>query len=88
MAARAGTLHRNFQGYTTDTADALIGFGASAIGRLPQGFVQNAPDVGGYARAVASERLPTVRGIAVTDEDRLRGRIIERLMCDFSVDLD
>jgi oxygen-independent coproporphyrinogen-3 oxidase len=88
VAARAGTLRRNFQGYTTDQAEALIGLGASAISRLPQGFVQNAPDVGGYARAVAAERLPTVRGIAVSAEDRLRGRIIEQLMCDFAVDLD
>jgi oxygen-independent coproporphyrinogen-3 oxidase len=87
-AARTGRLRRNFQGYTTDQADALIGLGASAIGRLPQGFVQNAPDVGGYGRAIGSGRLATARGIALTAEDRLRGRIIERLMCDFSVDLD
>jgi oxygen-independent coproporphyrinogen III oxidase len=42
-AARTGRLHRNFQGYTTDPADALIGLGASSIGRLPQGYVQNDP---------------------------------------------
>jgi oxygen-independent coproporphyrinogen-3 oxidase len=87
-AARTGRLRRNFQGYTTDQADALIGLGASAIGRLPQGFVQNAPDVGGYGRAIGSGRLATARGIALTAEDRVRGRIIERLMCNFSVDLD
>ena len=46
-AATAGRLHRNFQGYTVDDADALLGLGASAISRLPQGFAQNAPDVGG-----------------------------------------
>jgi oxygen-independent coproporphyrinogen-3 oxidase len=86
-AARAGRLRRNFQGYTTDQADALIGLGASAISRFPQGFVQNAPDVGGYGRAVASGRLATARGIALSADDRERGRIIERLMCDFSVDL-
>ena len=50
--------------------------------------MQNAPDVGGYARAIAAEQLPTARGIAFSAEDRLRGRIIERLMCDFAVDLD
>ncbi len=87
-AARSGQLHRNFQGYTTDAADALIGFGASAIGRLPQGFVQNAADVGGYARAVTDGQLATVKGLAFSHEDLLRGRIIERLMCDFAVDLD
>jgi oxygen-independent coproporphyrinogen-3 oxidase len=87
IAARSGRLHRNFQGYTTDRADALIGLGASAIGRLPQGFVQNAPDVGSYARAISAGRLATVRGIALSEDDRVRGEIIERLMCDFSVDL-
>lgn len=88
QAAIAGRLHRNFQGYTTDSADALIGIGASAIGRLPQGFVQNAPDIGGYARAIEGGALATVKGFALTADDERRARIIERLMCDFAVDLD
>lgn len=88
VAARAGRLHRNFQGYTTDEADALLALGASAIGRLPQGFVQNAPDIGGYSRAVALGKFATVKGIAFSPDDILRGRIIERLMCDFRVDVD
>ena len=87
VAARANRLHRNFQGYTTDDADALIGLGASSIGRLPQGFVQNAPDVGGYARAIGEGRPATVKGIALSDEDRRRAGLIERLMCDLSLDL-
>jgi hypothetical protein len=74
--------------YSVDAADALIGLGASVIGRLPQGHVQNAPDIGGYSRAIAGGRFATVRGIAMSPDDRLRGRIIERLMCDFAVDLD
>jgi oxygen-independent coproporphyrinogen-3 oxidase len=88
VAARAGRLRRNFQGYSVERADALIGFGASAIGSLPQGFVQNAPDIGGYGRAIGAGRLATMRGIVLTAEDRVRGQIIERLMCDFAVDLD
>ncbi len=87
-AARTHKLHRNFQGYTADEADALIGLGASSIGRLPQGFAQNAPDIGGYARAIESGCFATVKGIAFSEADRLRARIIERLMCDFEVDLD
>lgn len=87
-AARAGTLRRNFQGYTTDPAEALIGLGASAIGRLPQGFVQNAPDVGGWRRAVVQGRPATVRGLALRDDDKLRGDVIERLMCNLAVDLN
>jgi len=87
VAARAGRLHRNFQGYTTDCADALIGFGASAIGRLPQGYVQNAVDIGGYAGALDSGRLATTRSVALSSDDRLRAQVIERLMCDLEVDL-
>ena len=87
-AASSGRLQRNFQGYTDDDADALVGLGASAISRLPQGFAQNAPAVGNYSRAIAEGKLATVKGIVLSDEDRLRGTIIERLMCDMAVDLD
>jgi oxygen-independent coproporphyrinogen-3 oxidase len=79
-------MRRNFQGYTSDAAEVLVGFGASAIGRLPQGYVQNAPDVGGHQRAVAAGKLAAVRGKALSLDDRLRGRIIETLMCDFAAE--
>ena len=79
---REGRLHRNFQGYTTDETVNLIGFGPSAIGSLPGGYVQNTPHMIGYRDAIMAGRPATVRGRAVTAEDRLRGRIIERLMCD------
>jgi oxygen-independent coproporphyrinogen-3 oxidase len=87
-AAREHRLRRNFQGYTTDEADALIGIGASSIGKLPQGFVQNAPDLAGYARAVSAGSFATVKGLALSDDDRERSSIIERLMCDLEVDLE
>ena len=88
VAARMGTLKRNFQGYTTDDAPALIGLGASAISQLPQGYAQNAPDIGGYERSVGGGALATVRGVALNEDDRFRAAIIERLMCDFAVDVD
>jgi oxygen-independent coproporphyrinogen-3 oxidase len=84
----AGTLRRNFQGYTTDQADTLLGFGASAIGRLPQGYVQNTPRIAAYQDAIAAGRLATARGLGLTAEDRLRAAVIERLMCDLTVDLE
>jgi oxygen-independent coproporphyrinogen-3 oxidase len=83
-----GRLHRNFQGYTVDAAATLLGFGASAIGNLPQGYVQNEVDITAYREAALAGSLPVVRGIAVDKEDRLRRAIIERLMCDMEVDLD
>jgi oxygen-independent coproporphyrinogen-3 oxidase len=88
LAARARRLRRNFQGYTTDQADALIGLGASAIGRVPQGYVQNAPDIAGYSRAIDAGRFATVKGFALSADDRLRASVIEHLMCDLSADLD
>ena len=56
-AAAARRLRRGFQGYTTDGAPALIGFGASAIGALPQGYVQNAPTAAAYGKAIESGGL-------------------------------
>jgi oxygen-independent coproporphyrinogen III oxidase len=88
IAAARRTLRRNFQGYTSDPADVLIGIGASAIGRLPQGFVQNAADIGGWGRAIKVGRLPTVRGRHLSRDDLLRGDIIEELMCVFDCNLD
>jgi oxygen-independent coproporphyrinogen III oxidase len=82
-----GRLCRNFQGYTTDDADVLLGFGASSIGELPQGYVQNAVPFDQYAQAVNDGKLAVAKGLAVTDEDRLRRAVIERLMCDLSVDV-
>ena len=86
VAAREGRLRRNFQGYVDDPAGALIGLGASAIGTLPAGHAQNEPATGAYRRAIEAGRLPVARGLALTDEDRVRGEVIERLMCDFAVD--
>ncbi|MGB8602658.1 MAG: oxygen-independent coproporphyrinogen III oxidase [Rhizomicrobium sp.] len=84
----AGKLMRNFQGYTDDGTPALIGLGASSIGALPQGYVQNIAPVPEYRKQVEAGLLPVARGVALSDEDRLRGAIIERLMCDLAVDLD
>jgi oxygen-independent coproporphyrinogen-3 oxidase len=87
LASAAGRLRRNFQGYTTDTASALIGLGASSIGFLPQGYVQNSPNLKLYREAIERGHFATTRGIALSDDDRRRRSIIERLMCDLAVDL-
>ena len=61
-ALRDGTLRRNFQGYTTDASKLLLGFGASAIGHLPQGYVQNEVGTRAYLQSIADGRLATVKG--------------------------
>ena len=82
-----GRLRRNFQGYTTDPSSALLGFGASAIGALAEGYVQNAVPMRAYGEAVRDGRLAVTRGVRATADDRLRRAVIERLMCDMAVDL-
>lgn len=85
-ARKSGRLRRNFQGYTDDTAEVLIGVGASAISRFPQGYAQNAPATGAHTAAIRDGRFSTTRGHAFSGEDRLRARLIEALMCDFRID--
>jgi oxygen-independent coproporphyrinogen-3 oxidase len=87
-ASSEGVLRRNFQGYTTDLAHTLLPVGASAIGRLPDLFIQNEPSLKSHARAIEEGRLPAARGVRLDADDRLRADVIERLMCDFAVDLD
>jgi len=84
---QAGELRRNFQGYTTDQASSLIGMGASAIGSLPQGYVQNAPSIRAWRRAIDAGGFAVERGLELDPTDRLRRDIIERLMCELHVDL-
>ena len=89
MAARLanGGLRRNFQGYTDDPAAVLIGLGPSAISAFPQRFSQNASRVDHWAAAVERHQLPVSRQLATTRDDRLRGAVIERLMCSLEVDV-
>jgi oxygen-independent coproporphyrinogen-3 oxidase len=82
-----GAMGRNFQGYTDDHADALLGFGTSAIGTLAQGYVQNAVAMPDYRAALQAGRPATVRGIRLEAEDRLRRDIIQTLMCGMGVDI-
>lgn len=86
-AARAGRLRRNFQGYTDDPAPVLVPIGPSSIGRFGPTFLQNAVATDAWSAAVAAGRLPIARGLEIDAEDGLRAAVIERLMCDLSVDV-
>ena len=86
-AAAEGRLRRNFQGYTTDTAETLLGLGASAISSFRDGYVQNHHELVPWRKAVREGRLATARGLALSARDRLEREAIERIMCDGAVDL-
>ncbi|MBP6677590.1 MAG: oxygen-independent coproporphyrinogen III oxidase [Paracoccus sp.] len=84
-AQKAGVLRRNFQGYTDDRAEVLIGLGASSISRFPQGYAQNAPATGAHTGRIRGGHFSTTRGHAFTPDDIWRSRMIEALMCDFEI---
>lgn len=86
VAAAAGKLRRNFQGYTVDGCETLLGLGASSISRFADGFVQNSSETGSYTRHIREGGLAGARGYHLSAQDRLRGRIIEMLMCDNAID--
>lgn len=85
-AKHQGLLRRNFQGYTDDTAPTLIGLGASAISKYPQGFIQNDPDTAGYLARIETGQGAGTRGHVFRGEDGTRARAIEMLLCDFAID--
>ena len=87
-AALSGHLHRNFQGYTDDGRETLIGFGASSISKFSDGYLQNISDVPSYVRAISSGRLAPSRGCRLDTARKQRARTIESLMCQFQADLD
>lgn len=80
-AALAGTLRRNFQGFTDDEAETLIGIGASSISEFGGLFVQNEKNAGRYRMLVGANLLPGRKGVVRTAEDRRRGDIISDLLC-------
>ena len=81
-------LTRNFQGYTTDQASTILGFGISAISSLPQGYAQNTSKVKAYKAALKDQVSNVSRGLAITQEDALRRELICELMCHYEVDLE
>lgn len=86
IAARERRLRRNFQGFTEDQSDILIGLGASAISAFPDRLIQNEKNSGRYRMMVSAGRLPAERGIFRSEDDRARGRVIEALLCQGEAD--
>ena len=83
----AGTLHRNFMGYTTHADCDLLGLGVSAISHIGDSFSQNPRDLTSWEVAVDQGELPTWRGLALSEDDIIRADVIQQIMCRGEVDL-
>jgi len=87
IAARTGTLRRNFQGFTEDTANVLLGLGASAISAFPDRLLQNDKNTGRWGMNVAAGRFAVSKGLHRSADDQRRAQAIEALMCQGRADL-
>lgn len=87
-AALAGTLRRNFQGFTDDDARVLIGLGATAISQFPDRIIQNEKNSGRYRMRAMAGGLTGERGVMRGRDDQWRGAIIEDLLCGRAADID
>ncbi len=79
-------LKRNFQGYSADDGDFIIGFGLSSIGYFEHGYVQNSFDFNEYENLLSAEKLPLRKGLKFSESDKIRKKVIDSLMCYFEVD--
>jgi oxygen-independent coproporphyrinogen-3 oxidase len=80
-AQDAGTLQRNFQGYSTHGDCDLIGLGMTAIGSVGHCYVQNARELVGYYAMLDNGRLPLAKGVALNRDDLIRRELIQSIMC-------
>ncbi len=87
QAQRAGTLYRNFQGYSTHADCDLIGMGVTSIGKVDNTYGQNRRGLEDYYRDIDAGRLPVFRGIELSRDDEIRRDVITRLICNFELDI-
>ena len=86
VAHDQGTLHRNFQGYTTRAGASLYGFGMTSISQTNGSFRQNEKELENYATAIRAGRLPVERGFLLSEEDKRRRGVVMDVMCRRRVD--
>jgi len=86
IAQSDGTLHRNFQGYTTKGGCDLLGLGVSSISNIGRSFGQNIKELQGYYKAIENQQHALERGVSLHDDDILRGEVIRELMCNLYLD--
>lgn len=87
LAQQQGVLQRNFQGYTTDNADALLGLGVSAISQVDSEIWQQQKDLNQYYRDIDSKGNSIDKGMSLSRDDLVRADLIASLMCNFRLDI-
>ena len=86
VAQEDGTLHRNFQGYTTHSHCDLVSMGVSSISQVGDAYVQNTTDEPTYRKMLDAGELPIIRGLRMNRDDQIRQAVITQLICHFALD--
>ena len=81
-AQEMGTLHRNFQGYSTHADCDIVAMGITAISRIGDNYSQNVRTIEEYKACIDEQKIPVFRGIELESDDVLRRDIINQLMCN------
>jgi len=86
-AQHEGSLHRNFQGYSTHADCDMIAMGITAINRIGDNYSQNVRTIDEYEKRLNEGHIPVFRGIELEADDVLRGEVINNLMCNNKLDI-
>ena len=86
IAQKEGTLHRNFQGYSTFSDRDLIAFGITGISFIGNVYAQNTKQLDEYERSIGMDRLPVEKGVVIDDDDLIRKAVIMALICHFKLE--
>ncbi|TWX51038.1 oxygen-independent coproporphyrinogen III oxidase [Colwellia hornerae] len=86
IAQKEGSLHRNFQGYTTKGGCDLLGLGVSSISNIGTAFSQNIKELQDYYKAIDTRKNAQVKGVSLSTDDVIRGEVIRELMCNLYID--
>ncbi len=86
-AQQEGSLHRNFQGYSTHADCDMIAMGITAISRIGDNYSQNVRTIDEYESYLKQNKIPVFRGIELENDDILRREIINQLMCNNNLDI-
>ena len=82
VAMANGTLSRNFMGYTTKRGTEMVALGTSGISDVAGAYAQNHKRLNSYYQSIEAGELPVERGVALSDDDRVRRHVITELMCN------
>lgn len=82
VARKSGDLHRNFMGFHTSAGSDMVAFGITGIGDVGGVYLQNRHALSAWERDLEAGQLPVQRGYRRTEDDLVRGAIIQELTCN------